>query len=226
MHRVIRRSLIVAAALWPCFIGPLQAAPKPQTGAVAQASTARALKLTHTAKRKARTARKSSRHRHVERASRTGLKTAKAAQRKTDEKREDEGQNEDSVLNVQAPLRPGPAFLEPAIANAHAELTTADTKPEALPNVLADSQARDRAPTSGIQVAEADQPNNINRDVNAAAAMPSLSISLASFDQSPAAFSQTASEGDAWDRASLIGKIFIVFGTLLTMASAARLMMA
>jgi hypothetical protein len=33
-------------------------------------------------------------------------------------------------------------------------------------------------------------------------------------------------EGSSWDQASLIGKIFIAFGGLLTAASAARMFMA
>ena len=35
-----------------------------------------------------------------------------------------------------------------------------------------------------------------------------------------------SSEGSAWDQSSLIGKIFIGFGALLTLASAARMFMA
>ena len=36
----------------------------------------------------------------------------------------------------------------------------------------------------------------------------------------------TANESSAWDQTSLIGKIFIGFGALLTVASAARMFMA
>jgi len=35
-----------------------------------------------------------------------------------------------------------------------------------------------------------------------------------------------ADDSNAWDQTSLIGKIFIAFGALLTMASAARMFMA
>ena len=35
-----------------------------------------------------------------------------------------------------------------------------------------------------------------------------------------------ANDGSTWDETSLIGKIFIAFGALLTMASAARMFMA
>jgi hypothetical protein len=36
----------------------------------------------------------------------------------------------------------------------------------------------------------------------------------------------SSSESSTWDQTSLIGKIFIGFGALLTMASAARMFMA
>jgi hypothetical protein len=35
-----------------------------------------------------------------------------------------------------------------------------------------------------------------------------------------------SSDNSAWDQTSLIGKVFIAFGALLTMASAARMLMA
>jgi hypothetical protein len=36
----------------------------------------------------------------------------------------------------------------------------------------------------------------------------------------------TSRDNTAWDQTSLIGKVFIAFGGLLTMASAARMFMA
>ena len=42
----------------------------------------------------------------------------------------------------------------------------------------------------------------------------------------PAAAAASSKEDSAWDQTSLIGKIFIAFGALLTMASAARMFMA
>jgi hypothetical protein len=36
----------------------------------------------------------------------------------------------------------------------------------------------------------------------------------------------SGSDSSTWDQTSLIGKIFIAFGALLTMASAARMFMA
>jgi hypothetical protein len=48
---------------------------------------------------------------------------------------------------------------------------------------------------------------------------------MATAKAAPAA-SAAGSDSSTWDQTSLIGKIFIAFGALLTMASAARMFMA
>jgi hypothetical protein len=227
MHRVIRRSLIVAAAtLMPCFVSPLQAAPAAQNSSGAQTSSARPLKLTHATKRKAHRVRKSSRHRRVERRTRTTTKTAKVEESKKLDVVKQEAPPEPLTLETS---RLEPSGLEPSIANAHAELTAGDPQaqtPTAIP-MESDKTVSDNATASSVHIAAGDQLNNIDQSAaNTATATPSPSVSMASYSESSAAFSQAASEGDAWDRASLIGKIFIAFGTLLTLASAARLMIA
>lgn len=222
MHRVIRRSLIVAAAtLMPCFVGASQAAPAAQSASTAQASSARPLKLTHATKRKAHRVRKSSRHRRVERHARTTTKAAKVEETKKLNKTKQEAPPEPSPPE---PSSLEPSSLEPAVANAHAELTAGDPQPQTP--MESDKTVSNNATAGSVRIAATDQLNDINRDANAATATPSPSVSMASYSESRAAFAQAASEGDAWDQASLIGKIFIAFGTLLTLASAARLMIA
>jgi hypothetical protein len=50
---------------------------------------------------------------------------------------------------------------------------------------------------------------------------------MASADtQTTAPVMASGNDGSTWDQTSLIGKIFIGFGALLTMASAARMFMA
>ncbi len=222
MHRVIRRSLIVAAAtLMPCFVGASQAAPAAQSASTAQASSARPLKLTHATKRKAHRVRKSSRHRRSERHARTTTKAAKVEETRKLNKAKQEAPPEPSTPE---PSSLEPSSLEPAVANAHAELTAGDPQPQTP--MESDKTASNNATAGSVHIAATDQLNDINRDANAATATPSPSVSMASYSESRAAFAHTASEGDAWDQASLIGKIFIAFGTLLTLASAARLMIA
>lgn len=226
MHRVIRRSLIVAAAtLMPCFVGASQAAPAAQSASTAQASSARPLKLTHATKRKAHRVRKSSRHRRGERHARTTTKAAKVEETRKLNKAKQDTPPEPSTPE---PSSLEPSSLEPSVANAHAELTAGDPQPQtstAVP-MESDKTVSNNATAGSVHIAATDQLNDINRDANAATATPSPSVSMASYSESRAAFAQTASEGDAWDQASLIGKIFIAFGTLLTLASAARLMIA
>lgn len=229
MHRVIRRSLLVAAAtLMPCFAGVSQAAPATQTASAAQASSARPLKLTHATKRKAHRARKSSRYRHTERRARATTRAAKVEETQKREVAKQEAPPEPSTLEpsrrVSSTLES--STLESSVANAHAELTPGDPQSPTPPSVpmQLDKTVSGDATAGNIQIA--DQLNQIDRDANAATATPSPSVSMASYSESPAIFAQTATNDDAWDQASLIGKIFIAFGTLLTLASAARLMMA
>jgi hypothetical protein len=76
------------------------------------------------------------------------------------------------------------------------------------------------------QVVSADQLNDVDRSLhesNAAA----TTLAMASADAPAATTTATTSnESNTWDQTSLIGKIFIGFGALLTMASAARMFMA
>jgi hypothetical protein len=58
---------------------------------------------------------------------------------------------------------------------------------------------------------------------------PSPPVAVASSDDTPAPRTAPVTAGDdhsLWDETSLIGKVFIGFGTLLTIASAARMFMA
>jgi hypothetical protein len=85
--------------------------------------------------------------------------------------------------------------------------------------------------TAAAPVVAADELNDVDRALQEGtpAAAP---VALASADAPaatappPAAAASASSESSTWDRTSLIGKIFIGFGALLTMASAARMFMA
>jgi hypothetical protein len=68
---------------------------------------------------------------------------------------------------------------------------------------------------SEITVAASDQLNDTDRNLQES--------SVTATTSPPAAPATTTSESSSWDQASLIGKIFIGFGALLTMASAARM---
>jgi hypothetical protein len=98
--------------------------------------------------------------------------------------------------------------IPPSVANANAQLRSSDT-----PAAAADAQP-----------AAAAEPTP---DAQPAAANPMVAAAEA---EAPAAREAapppSASEHSIWDETSLIGKIFIGFGALLTIASAARMFMA
>jgi hypothetical protein len=79
------------------------------------------------------------------------------------------------------------------------------------------------APAANTDQGSADQLNDADRSLSADKALapaPTLTMAVA---QTPSA----ASDSDStWQRTSLLGKIFVAFGGLLTIASAARMFMA
>jgi hypothetical protein len=83
----------------------------------------------------------------------------------------------------------------------------------------------DAQPVAEAEVVAADQLNELDRELQESrSAAPTMA--LASAEAPPAPVMASGKEDSAWDQTSLIGKIFIGFGALLTMASAARMFMA
>jgi len=130
--------------------------------------------------------------------------------------------------------------LPPTVANAKAQLPSADTPagnamamsaraneirqaaPDDPANAKTDNKADNKA-DNGTQVVAADQLNDLDRALHQGNPPPA-NLVLASAD--PPHVAAAGQESSTWDRTSLIGKIFIGFGALLTMASAARMFMA
>lgn len=103
-------------------------------------------------------------------------------------------------------------------ARANSLLAAADKPAEAAPAAEAD-------------VVASDQLNDVDRTLpqqqqsqTAAAAEPAQTVAMAPVKA--AAMVAASGESSTWDQTSMIGKIFIAFGALLTMASAARMFMA
>jgi len=124
--------------------------------------------------------------------------------------------------------------IPPSVANANAQLPSADSPTgDAAKAMTARANdilqtAPDRA--ADTQVVAADQLNDVDRALHETAPPPPPpTLAMASAD-APAASAApvvaNSGEPSTWDQASLIGKIFIGFGALLTMASAARMFMA
>lgn len=149
-----------------------------------------------------------------------------------------------------------PVSLPPEVANANARidvkldeptgttkamteranailLAQADIKTENKP---ADAPAATPAPAAS-QVVAPDQLNDLDRALQEnqpaaqaqAAPAPSQTVAMATTAIKagpPAQPAAVSNDGSTWDQTSLIGKIFIAFGALLTIASAARMFMA
>jgi hypothetical protein len=82
------------------------------------------------------------------------------------------------------------------------------------------------AQTADAQVVAADQLNDVDRALHEGNPPALVLASADTPATAPAMASSSGNDGSTWDQTSLIGKIFIGFGALLTMASAARMFMA
>jgi len=136
--------------------------------------------------------------------------------------------------------------IPPSVAGANAQMISAQiTSPDtptanatkamaarandilqAVPDKPADASSAAGARSDG-QVVAADQLNDVDRALRESTppAAP-LAVASAETPAAPAEAVAASNQSTAWDQTSLIGKIFIGFGALLTMASAARMFMA
>jgi hypothetical protein len=218
-----RAALILATGLFVCFAGPSRAEPGADNAAVSlkpESSPGAPIALNKYAKRGARHA-KSYVHR---KSSKVALKSSTAEQADVSDVAERDGD--------------GSTAIAPSVANANAQLPAADT-PTGNANAMsaraneilqtAPDKAADAQPAADAQVVSADQLNDVDRALHENALPgPTLAMASAEVPAAPAApvTAAISNESSTWDQTSLIGKIFIGFGALLTMASAARMFMA
>jgi hypothetical protein len=134
-----------------------------------------------------------------------------------------------------------PPAIPASVANANAQLTSADSpaadsakamtaKANTVLLAAADKPADAQAPAD-VQVVASDQLNDVDRALQQTAqqqtAPSTQTVGVASAKPTPAPpVLASSSDSSTWDQTSLIGKVFIAFGALLTMASAARMFMA
>jgi hypothetical protein len=214
-----RAALILATGLL-CFAAPSQAAES--TDAVAagsQSSVAGAPLALHTPAKHGSRHLKKQAHR----------KSGEVAHVSPSDEKSDEVPAEDGAPTAAIPV---------SVANANAQQTSADTPAgnaramSARANDIlqaAPSNPQEAQPAPQTDMVSADQLNDVDRALHENAA-PAPTIAMAAADAPPPApakpVASTNSESSAWDQTSLIGKIFIGFGALLTVASAARMFMA
>jgi len=215
--------LILAAGLWASLAGPL---PAIAAGADADSAVVSKSESTVTDKSASQGSRSLKKHYAHRKSTHTASKPTEG--RKADEKQ---------VADASG----GTAPTMPAwVANANAQMTAADAPPDSAKGMsaamsekantvlqtAADKPADAEAPAEPGAVAS-DQSNTIDRslppsDQPAATATQGVVMASTSRPSSDA----SANDSSTLDKTSLIGKVFIAFGALLTLASAARMFMA
>lgn len=213
-----RAALIVLTGLLLLFGASVQAAPssastKPD-GASQQAEAVKPGKQR----------RHSSRHH-------TDSKTAQKSDDKTD-KADATPRADEAKANTGVPAS---GQMPPEVANANAQLAAADTPPAAAASAMT-GRANDNVqaaadnsapPGAENQVVPPDQLNDLDRALQQDNPPVQKAVVAATDAQPrPAPVMASSQPNSAWDQSSLIGKIFIGVGTLLTLASAARMFMA
>ena len=214
-----RSALILATGLFVCLAGPSP------TMAASADSTATILKSDGATADKA--VKQSSRHwkRNAHR------KASKVASKSDETGKADVA---DAAGNT-------PAAIPASVANANAQLTSADAPADSAWAMSAKASTMLLAATDkpadvqaapDAQLVSSDQLNDVDRALQqnptTQQQTPSTqTVAMASAKAAPAAPAlASGSDSSTWDQTSLIGKIFIAFGALLTMASAARMFMA
>jgi hypothetical protein len=126
-----------------------------------------------------------------------------------------------------------PATLPLSVANANAQLAAADT-PENSARAMTTranditQAAADAQPATASPLVAPDQLNDVDRALREETPPQQTTLAMASAEPpaAPTARVPASDESSTWDQTTLIGKIFIGFGALLTLASAARMFMA
>ncbi|MEO6783608.1 MAG: hypothetical protein ABI407_19085 [Bradyrhizobium sp.] len=215
-----RAALIIATGLFVGLAGPSQAASDSDADAAtstAEAPAGAPVKLSNYTKHASHHWKKHAHHQVAQKSS-PDKKTADAA--------DADAGNSPAVQ---------PATIPASVANANAQLATPDTPADnanamtARANTIVQSTPdapADVQPAADAQLVAPDQLNDVDRSLRDSAP-PAGTLAVASAEPTAAAVAPAANtEPSAWDQTSLIGKIFIGFGALLTMASAARMFMA
>ena len=165
----------------------------------------------------------------------TDSKTAQKSDDKTDKTDATPQADEAKAGNKASTDVPASSQMPPEVANANAQLAAADTPPAAAASAMTaapTTMCRPRptvpaAPGAENQVVAPDQLNDLDRALQQDSPPAQKAVVAATDAQPrPAPMMASSQPNSAWDQSSLIGKIFIGVGTLLTLASAARMFMA
>lgn len=92
--------------------------------------------------------------------------------------------------------------------------------------LLASDQPAEGQGAVTMQMVQADQLNEVDKGLQEQTPPSQTTVAVAPAKPAVQARPAVVEETSTWDQTSLIGKIFIAFGALLTIASAARMFMA
>ena len=229
-----RSALILATGIFVCLAGPSQAAVGTDTTTTTSAKpeSAAPVVLSKYAKHSAHHG-KSYAHR----------KSSTVAQKPSDKKDLDKKDldKKDLPTDAAAADSDNSSAIPPTVANANAQMApTQMAATQVISNDVPGGNAKAmsaraseivqaapaNAQTADTQVVAADQLNDVDRALHEGNPPALVLASADTPATAPVMASSSGNDGSTWDQTSLIGKIFIGFGALLTMASAARMFMA
>jgi hypothetical protein len=226
----ILSGLILATGLFMCFAGPIPASAGADDNAAASQSA--------NSEPDGAAAEPAKHHKRIRHASRhwrsyAHHKSGQVALKSSPAKKPDAT---DSAANGDIPTA-----IPPLVANANAQLATADAPDsnakamtaranemlqgaqDNIPRAAAEKPA-DAQPAAETQVLPPDQLNDVDRTLPASAASaPAQATASADSPDEPVVAS--SDDSSSVDRTSLIGKIFMACGGVLTLASAVRMFM-
>ncbi|UPJ46863.1 hypothetical protein IVB30_26585 [Bradyrhizobium sp. 200] len=159
-------------------------------------------------------------------------KSTHAASKPAESKQADEKQVADASVGT-------PPAIPEWLANANAQMTAADAPSDSAKAMSAAMSEKantvlqaagkpaDAESPADATVVAPDQLNDVDRALQETQTPSTQTVAMASVKPASENPAQAANnESSTLDKTSLIGKIFIAFGALLTMASAARMFMA
>jgi hypothetical protein len=212
---------ITAVGILVCFSMPEPTAAAP---AKPMASPEKPIVLAKYSKRRAHTAKKTRSARY-----------AKKSSPKLSAKKSDESKATQKTAATSKPELPA------AVANAHAEASKLRTLAEDEARNLAALDSTDViSNVDGVEIAASDQLNDVDRALTAQSTPALVSTAATPVAAEPIPTNKIikaipsgekptvkkADDSDPWSKSSLLGKFFIAFGGLLTLASAARILIA
>ena len=218
-----RSALIFAAGLLVSFAGPPPAMAASADADSAAVSTSESATSGKSVRQGSRYLKKRYAHR---KSTRTATKSAES--RKADEKQ---------VVDASGGTSPA---LPEWLANANAQMTAADAPPDSAKGMSAAMSEKANTVLQSAADAAVDKADAAEAPADTAVVAPdplndgdralhpsSQTVAMASAKPAADGTAQAANnDSTTLDKTSLIGKIFIAFGALLTMASAARMFMA